>query len=131
MPGTDVFLRAIDAIAASITTGGNQLQILKNGDEIPPVMLEAINEAKSTINLLTYIYWTGPIAVEVAPALTERAGAGKVPLSFGTVSGQAFLHHAFQGSFTFGFQRFGRAFAVVGSLYPEIWNEEYNQHRYQ
>ncbi len=76
VPGTDDFLRAIDAIAAANTTGGNQLQILKNGDEIFPVMLEAIKEAKLTINLLTYVYWTGSIAVEMAHALNERTRAG-------------------------------------------------------
>lgn len=76
VPGTDDFLRAIDSIASSNTTGGNQFQILKNGDEIFPSMLEAIKNATSTINLLTFVYWTGPIAVEMARALSDQARVG-------------------------------------------------------
>lgn len=76
IPGTDDFIRAIDAVSNSNTTGGNRIEILKNGDEIFPSMLEAIKNAKTTVNLLTYVYWTGPIAQEMGQALSERARAG-------------------------------------------------------
>ena len=43
-------------------------------------MLEAIGAARRTVNLLTYIYWRGEIARDVADALCERAtAAGRVP----------------------------------------------------
>jgi cardiolipin synthase len=76
VPGTDEFCRAIEATAQSNTSEGNTLQVLRNGDEIFPSMLQAIREAKHTVNLLTYVYWTGPIAQEVADALSERARVG-------------------------------------------------------
>ena len=76
VPGTDEFIRAIEATAHSSTSEGNCMQILRNGDEIFPAMLQAIREAKLTINLLTYVYWTGPIAQDFATALSERARAG-------------------------------------------------------
>lgn len=76
VPGTDEFCRAVEATSQSNTSEGNTVQILRNGDEIFPSMVQAIREAKHTINLLTYVYWTGPIAQEVASALSERARAG-------------------------------------------------------
>ncbi len=39
-------------------------------------MLQAIQEAKATIDFATYVYWTGDIADEFAKALCQRAKAG-------------------------------------------------------
>jgi cardiolipin synthase len=50
--------------------------VLRNGDEIFPAMLEAIQQAKETVNFATYVYWTGSIAPQFAEALGERAAAG-------------------------------------------------------
>jgi len=50
--------------------------VLVNGDAIFPAFLETIRGAQRTINLETYVYWRGDIAVEVAEALCERARAG-------------------------------------------------------
>jgi cardiolipin synthase len=47
-----------------------------NGDQIFPAYIESIRGAEETVNLLTYAYWRGDIAVEVADALCEKAGAG-------------------------------------------------------
>ena len=55
---------------------GNDLRVLINGDEIFPVILETIAAARETLNLLTFVYWQGEIAVSVAEALSERARAG-------------------------------------------------------
>lgn len=76
VPGTADFCRAVEATAQANTTDGNKLEIFRNGDEIFPPMLQAIREAKHTVNLLTYVYWTGPIAHQVADALSEQARAG-------------------------------------------------------
>src|SRR3982750_1087490 len=56
--------------------GGNRYQVLLNGDQIFPSMLEAIRSARETINFETYIYWSEAIGKEFADALTERARAG-------------------------------------------------------
>jgi cardiolipin synthase len=55
---------------------GNQLDLLNNGDEFYPAMLEAIAEAEASITIEAYIYWAGGIGREVAEALVERARAG-------------------------------------------------------
>jgi cardiolipin synthase len=55
---------------------GNRVTGLLNGDEIFPAMLEAIREAKKTICLETYIYWSGSIGKEFADALCERSTKG-------------------------------------------------------
>ncbi|MEO1264608.1 MAG: phospholipase D-like domain-containing protein, partial [Pseudomonadota bacterium] len=55
---------------------GNRVTSLKNGDAIFPKMLEAIRAAERHIEFCTFVYWTGPIATEVAMALCERAQSG-------------------------------------------------------
>lgn len=55
---------------------GNQIDVLQNGDEIFPAMLEAIASAKQTITFESYIYWSGDIGGRFADALSERAQAG-------------------------------------------------------
>lgn len=57
-------------------TYGNTLEPLNNGVEIFPAMLSAIRSSHDHIELLTYIYWSGRVAQEVADALSERAMAG-------------------------------------------------------
>lgn len=57
-------------------THGNDVTVLRNGDEIFPAMLEAIEAAEEFIELTTYVYWTGDIAERVANALAERARDG-------------------------------------------------------
>lgn len=55
---------------------GNRVDRLKNGDAIFPAMLEAIEDARDTIEFVTYVYWQGDIARRFADALAERAEAG-------------------------------------------------------
>lgn len=57
-------------------TVGNQVTALRNGDEIFPAMLEAITSAKHSIDLATYVYWTGHIAQKFADTLSKQARAG-------------------------------------------------------
>ena len=70
------FLRATEAITGAPVTGGNDAELLVNGDNIFPAFLETIEGAERTINLLTYVYWTGDIAREVAEALCSKASGG-------------------------------------------------------
>ena len=55
---------------------GNRVDVLLNGEEIFPSMLQAIRGARRTITFETYIYWSGSIGREFADALVERARAG-------------------------------------------------------
>ena len=70
------FLRAAEALTQAPITRGNDADVLINGDRIFPVFLETIASARRTLNLLTYVYWTGDIAVRIADAVCERARAG-------------------------------------------------------
>ncbi|HEX7085282.1 MAG TPA: phospholipase D-like domain-containing protein [Vicinamibacterales bacterium] len=56
--------------------GGNRVDILNNGDEFYPAMLDAIRGAARSITVEAYIYWDGNIGREFADALAERAKAG-------------------------------------------------------
>ena len=55
---------------------GNAVRPLHNGRGIFPPMLQAIREARNSINLLSYIYRKGDIAERFCQALCERARAG-------------------------------------------------------
>jgi cardiolipin synthase A/B len=70
------FLRAMEALTGAPVSLGNDLEVLINGDRIFPAFLKTIAEATRTLNLLTFVYWRGDIAVEVADALIERSKAG-------------------------------------------------------
>ena len=81
LPGTldvrsDRFLRAVEALTGAAISCGNEAQLLINGDEIFPAFLETIQGAERTLNVQTYVYWTGDIAHDVAGAICERAKAG-------------------------------------------------------
>jgi cardiolipin synthase len=55
---------------------GNRVDVLLNGEQIFPAMLEAIRAARSTITFETYIYWSGDVGRAFADALSERSRAG-------------------------------------------------------
>ena len=57
-------------------TAGNRVRVLRNGVEIFPAMLEAVRSARRSIEFLTFVYWSGDIAVKFATALAERASTG-------------------------------------------------------
>ena len=58
-------------------TEGNAVDVLRNGDQIFPAMLEAIDQAEHTIDFLTFVYWTRRgRPSSSASHLAERAEAG-------------------------------------------------------
>ncbi len=70
------FLRVMGVLLGPPVITGNRYRVLVNGDQIFPAMLDAIRNAKRTIDFETYIYWSGAIGRAFADALTERAKAG-------------------------------------------------------
>ncbi len=70
------FEREMSAVLGPTIVPGNQVQHLRNGDEIFPAMLGAIASARETITFETFIYWGGEIGTRFADALVERAQAG-------------------------------------------------------
>jgi hypothetical protein len=74
--GSHAFLRAAEALTAAPISWGDDIELLVNGDRIFPAYLETIAGAQRSLNLLTYAYWRGDIADEVARALCEKARSG-------------------------------------------------------
>src|SRR3954464_12480007 len=68
--------RLLEGVIGVPATEGNQVDVLRNGDEIFPAMLEAIEAAEHTIDLLTFVYWEGKIATEFASRLSAQARTG-------------------------------------------------------
>lgn len=57
-------------------TVGNEVRVLRNGDEIFPAMLDAVRAATTSIDFVTFVYWSGDIAIEFAAGLTAAAARG-------------------------------------------------------
>ena len=70
------FAQTIGNLLGPALVGGNTVQTLRNGNEIFPAMLEAIQGAQKTITFETYIYWSGATEKAFTDALSERARAG-------------------------------------------------------
>jgi cardiolipin synthase len=70
------YRRTLEGLLGVPATEGNAVQVLRNGDEIFPAMLDAIRSAERSIDFMTFVYWTGDIARDFAVALAERARAG-------------------------------------------------------
>jgi cardiolipin synthase len=66
----------LEGVTGGSTCPGNRIEVLKNGVQIFPAMLDSIRSATRTVDLLTYVYWTGDIAQEMAATLCDRARAG-------------------------------------------------------
>jgi cardiolipin synthase len=69
------FRRSLDALGTELVAH-NRAVLLRNGDETFDALLEAIREARRSINIEIYIFNHGAIAAEFARALSERARAG-------------------------------------------------------
>jgi cardiolipin synthase len=70
------FLRTMGAMLGPAVVDGNQVDVLVNGDQIFPAMLEALRGARRTITFEMFIYWSGSVGKAFADVLAERAKAG-------------------------------------------------------
>ncbi|MFD4478857.1 phosphatidylserine/phosphatidylglycerophosphate/cardiolipin synthase family protein [Streptomyces sp. NPDC058471] len=68
--------RRLERLIGIAATEGNALTPLRNGDEIFAAMLAGIRRAEHTVDMMTFVYWKGDIALRFAEALAERARAG-------------------------------------------------------
>ncbi|GAA3042652.1 phospholipase D-like domain-containing protein [Kitasatospora albolonga] len=68
--------RRLEGLLGIAATEGNLLSPLRNGDEIFPAMLEAVDGARHTVDLMTFVYWRGDIARRFARALARKASEG-------------------------------------------------------
>jgi len=74
--GDDAFMRTMGILLGPSIVAGNRVQILHNGAQIFPAMVEAIESARVSVTFETFIYWSGDIGARFASALAARALAG-------------------------------------------------------
>jgi cardiolipin synthase len=72
----DRFRRVLEGVIGVPATEGNRIDVLRNGDQIFPAMLDAIDRARQTIDFLTFIYWQGEVGRRFARGLAARASEG-------------------------------------------------------
>ncbi|HVF90534.1 MAG TPA: phospholipase D-like domain-containing protein [Blastocatellia bacterium] len=73
---SDEFLASVAGATSVPFAEGNRVDILNNGDEFYPAMIEAISEAEESITIEAYIYWAGTIGAMFAQALAAKAREG-------------------------------------------------------
>jgi cardiolipin synthase len=66
----------VGAVTASPSSQGDRYEMLLNGDQIYPAMLEAIRNARRRVNFLTYIYSPGEAANQFTSALADAGRRG-------------------------------------------------------
>ena len=70
------FVRSMSSYSQGQMFEGNAIQTLVNGDEIFPAMLQAIGAARASVDMETYIYWSGSVGYQFAAALAAKAQEG-------------------------------------------------------
>lgn len=68
--------RTLEFILGLRFEGGNQVDVLQNGDAIFAPMLRAIDQAQKSIAFVTFVFWQGDIARRFAHALRDAAKRG-------------------------------------------------------
>jgi len=71
-----VFAGYVSALLGAYATGGNQYQVLTNGDQIFPVMLAAVKGAQRRVSFESYIYNKGSVGEQFTQAFEAAARRG-------------------------------------------------------
>jgi cardiolipin synthase len=74
--GEPSFFPTLEAYAGAPIVGGNAVDILLNGEQIFPSVLDGIRTAQRTITYAQYYFEDGPVARDIVDALAERCLAG-------------------------------------------------------
>jgi len=86
--GEPSFYPTIAAHTDASIIAGNRVELLFNGDQIFPAMLQAIRGARKSITYQQYFFEDGAIAHEMAEAFAERCRAGvKVKILIDSLGG--------------------------------------------
>lgn len=91
------FVHVIESTCHTMLETGNVVEILTNGTEFYPAMLEAIHSARETINMECYIFHMGDVAQQFIDALVERARQGvRVTIVMDSIGSFGAFHRAAQ-----------------------------------
>jgi cardiolipin synthase len=74
--GSDPFLRTVEALANAQEYRNTKVEVLTNGEAFYEAELEAIRNARKSVNLEAYIFQKGELTGRFLQVLTERARAG-------------------------------------------------------
>lgn len=86
--------RYIATLIGTALTEGNHYEVLTNGDQFFPAMLDAIRQAKRRISFETYVYKKGTMAEQFTAAFEEAARRGvQVHLIIDSVGGETERAH--------------------------------------
>ena len=70
------FLEELEPLVSSKITKNNQLEVIKNGSNFYEAELQAMREARHSINIEAYIFHKGKVTDDTLRVLLERAKAG-------------------------------------------------------
>ncbi len=70
------FFGSAHALGDPLPLEGNKIQLLHNGDQIFPALLDAIKSAKHSVNFEAFLFNSGVVGSRFRDALCERAQAG-------------------------------------------------------
>jgi len=70
------FLNELEPLVNSKITRNNQFEVIENGENFYAAELDAMRQAKRSVDLEAYIFHKGKLTDEVLTVLTERAKAG-------------------------------------------------------
>lgn len=73
---TPEFMDAVSGTANAPVQQGGHATLLNNGVEIWPAIIDALSEARHTINLMTYVWEPGELSDQILAVLEERLRAG-------------------------------------------------------
>jgi cardiolipin synthase len=73
---SETFRRTLAALAGAPLVAGNRVEVLTNGEVYYEAELEAIRQARHSVNLEAYIFKRGEVTWRFVEALAERARAG-------------------------------------------------------
>src|SRR5919201_582517 len=74
--GEPSFFPTLEAYASAPITARNGVEVLLNGEEIFPALIDAIRSARTSITYAQYYFGDGPVARDLVEALAERCRAG-------------------------------------------------------
>ncbi|HET6410160.1 MAG TPA: phospholipase D-like domain-containing protein [Chthoniobacteraceae bacterium] len=74
--GDPAFFGSAHALSDPLPIPGNKIMLLHNGDQIFPAMLEAIGNAKQSVNFEAFLFHSGTVGSKFRDAFIERAKSG-------------------------------------------------------
>jgi cardiolipin synthase len=73
---SQLFLNELEPLTSSKITRSNQIDVLENGETFYAAELDAMKQARHSIDIEAYIFHKGKLAAQVVDVLTDRARAG-------------------------------------------------------